>query len=33
VRVPLADVPGLIDVCEDAKTLIGLLLLTRYRHL
>jgi hypothetical protein len=33
VRVPPADVPGLIDVCEDAKTLIGLLLLTRYRHL
>jgi len=33
VRVPLADVPALIDECRDAKTLIGLLLLSRYRHL
>jgi ADP-ribose pyrophosphatase len=33
VRVPLADIPGLTDACEDAKTLIGLLLLMRYRHL
>ena len=33
VRVPLADVPGLIDSCEDAKTVIGLLLLARDRHL
>ncbi|HET7127834.1 MAG TPA: NUDIX hydrolase [Gaiellaceae bacterium] len=31
VRVPLADVPGLIDECRDAKTLIGLLLLARRR--
>jgi ADP-ribose pyrophosphatase len=29
VRVPLGDVPGLITDCEDAKTLIGLLLLAR----
>jgi ADP-ribose pyrophosphatase len=33
VRVPLAEVPELIDTCEDAKTLIGLLLLVRNRHL
>ncbi|HEY1512783.1 MAG TPA: NUDIX hydrolase [Gaiellaceae bacterium] len=33
VRVPLTDVPGLIDECRDAKTLIGLLLLSRYRRL
>jgi ADP-ribose pyrophosphatase len=33
VRVSLADVPGLIDSCEDAKTVIGLLLLARDRHL
>jgi ADP-ribose pyrophosphatase len=33
VRVPLVDVPGLIDSCEDAKTVIGLLLLARDRHL
>lgn len=32
VRVPLTDVPGLIDECRDAKTLIGLLLLARYRQ-
>lgn len=29
VRVPLAEVPGLIDGCRDAKTLVGLLLLVR----
>lgn len=33
VRVPLVDVPKLIDECEDAKTLIGLLLLARQRGL
>ncbi|HST15156.1 MAG TPA: NUDIX hydrolase [Gaiellaceae bacterium] len=33
VRVPLADVPGLIHEITDAKTLIGLLLLVRDRHL
>jgi ADP-ribose pyrophosphatase len=33
VRVPQGDVAGLIEVCEDAKTVIGLLLLARYRHL
>ena len=33
VRVPLAEVPGLIGTCDDAKTLIGLLLLVRDRHL
>jgi len=33
VCVPLADVPGLIDRVDDAKTLIGLLLLVRDRHL
>jgi ADP-ribose pyrophosphatase len=31
VRVPLADVPGLIAECRDSKTLIGLMLLAR-RH-
>ncbi|HZT92550.1 MAG TPA: NUDIX hydrolase [Gaiellaceae bacterium] len=29
VRVPLAEVPSLVDDVEDAKTLIGLLLLLR----
>ncbi len=33
VRVSLADVPGLIDECEDAKTLVGLMLLARFRGL
>ena len=33
VRVPLADVPGLLADVTDAKTLIGLLLLARDRHL
>jgi ADP-ribose pyrophosphatase len=33
VRVPVADAAGLIEVCEDAKTVIGLLLLARDRHL
>ena len=33
VRLPLADVPGLIHELSDAKTLIGLLLLARYQHL
>jgi ADP-ribose diphosphatase len=33
VRVPLSAVAGLIEECEDAKTLVGLLLLARYRHL
>jgi len=33
VRVPLADVAGLIDEITDAKTLVGLLLLMRDRHL
>ena len=33
VRVPQGDVAGLIEVCEDAKTIIGLQLLARYRHL
>jgi ADP-ribose pyrophosphatase YjhB (NUDIX family) len=32
-RFPLTDLPGLISECQDAKTLIGLLLLARYRHL
>jgi len=32
-RFPLADLPALIAECQDAKTLIGLLLLARYRHL
>jgi ADP-ribose diphosphatase len=31
VRVPLAEVPGLLDDVEDAKTLAGLLLLLRRR--
>lgn len=31
VRVPLADVPGLLEDVEDAKTLAGLLLLLRLR--
>jgi ADP-ribose pyrophosphatase len=29
VRIPVADVPGLLDDLEDAKTLAGLLLLLR----
>jgi ADP-ribose pyrophosphatase len=29
VRVPLTEVPGLIEECEDGKTLVGLLLLLR----
>jgi len=33
VRVPLADVAALIDQIRDAKTVIGLLLLVRDRHL
>jgi ADP-ribose pyrophosphatase len=33
VRVPLDEVPGLIGEVTDAKTLIGLLLLARDRHL
>jgi ADP-ribose pyrophosphatase len=33
VRVPLDDVPGMIDDCRDGKTLIGLLLLARHRGL
>jgi ADP-ribose pyrophosphatase len=33
VRVPLTDVPRLIGECEDAKTVLGLLLLARDRHL
>lgn len=32
-RFPLTDLPGLIAECQDAKTLIGLLLLARDRHL
>jgi ADP-ribose pyrophosphatase len=32
-RFPLADLPSLIAECQDAKTLVGLLLLARYRHL
>ncbi len=32
-RLPVADVPGLIHQLTDAKTLIGLLLLVRDRHL
>jgi 8-oxo-dGTP pyrophosphatase MutT (NUDIX family) len=31
VRWPLADLDGAIDACADAKTLIGLLLLRRWR--
>ena len=33
VRIPLPEVAGLIDEITDAKTLIGLLLLVRDRHL
>jgi ADP-ribose pyrophosphatase len=33
VRVPLSEVPALIDGSRDAKTLIGLLLLARKRDL
>ena len=33
VRVTLADVPALAERCEDAKTVIGLLLLMRQRGL
>jgi ADP-ribose pyrophosphatase len=33
VRIPVADVRGLIAECRDAKTLIGLLLLVRLRGL
>ena len=33
VRVPLTEIPGLIAEVTDAKTLIGLLLLARHRHL
>jgi ADP-ribose pyrophosphatase len=33
VRVPLSDVAVLVEECEDAKTVIGLLLLTRIRGL
>ena len=32
-RFPLTELPRLIAECRDAKTLIGLLLLARYRHL
>jgi ADP-ribose pyrophosphatase len=32
-RYPLSELPGLIADCRDAKTLVGLLLLARYRHL
>jgi ADP-ribose pyrophosphatase len=31
VRVPLDEVPSLLDEIDDAKTLVGLLLLLRYR--
>jgi ADP-ribose pyrophosphatase len=31
VRVPVADIPSLVDEIEDAKTLVGLLLLLRRR--
>ena len=31
VRVPLDELPSLLDEIEDAKTLVGLLLLLRYR--
>jgi ADP-ribose pyrophosphatase len=33
VRVAVADVPRLIDECEDGKTLVGLLLLARLHGL
>jgi ADP-ribose pyrophosphatase len=33
VRVPLDELPGLIAECDDAKTLVGLLLLMRHNHL
>jgi ADP-ribose pyrophosphatase len=33
VRVPLAELPRLIEECEDGKTLVGLLLLARDRGL
>ncbi len=33
VRVPLAEIPSLIEECEDGKTLVGLLFLARYRGL
>jgi ADP-ribose pyrophosphatase len=33
VRLPLADVPSLIEESDDAKTLVGLLFLARYRGL
>ena len=33
VRVPLDEVPALIAECDDGKTLVGLLLLMRHRHL
>jgi ADP-ribose diphosphatase len=32
-RFSLSELPGLIAGCRDAKTLVGLLLLARYRHL
>ena len=33
VRVPVDEVPALIAGCDDGKTLVGLLLLVRHRHL
>jgi len=33
VRVPLAEIPSLLDGCDDGKTLVGLLFLARYRDL
>jgi 8-oxo-dGTP pyrophosphatase MutT (NUDIX family) len=33
VRVRLDEVPALIAECDDGKTLVGLLLLMRHRHL
>ncbi len=31
VRVPVAEVPSLIEECEDGKTLVGLLMVVRLR--
>jgi ADP-ribose pyrophosphatase len=33
VRVPVAEIPSLIEESDDAKTLVGLLFLARFRHL
>ncbi|HZP73131.1 MAG TPA: NUDIX hydrolase [Gaiellaceae bacterium] len=33
VKLPLRDVPSLLEFCEDAKTLVGLLFLARERGL